>query len=469
MSTVSVMFLYVILFIISIYNLITEYKNKKLINSFICLQTAFILYYIIIPIISILITTVKTEQLTGMILRISSADFYDIIYAYIYTVVSYMLILIVYHVKFSSKPQSIKIYDVENINTGLNNLREQEDKYLNDSVYRIAIAAGLFTLVVGIVAELLISNSLGGIFKSITMGDKLRGFGKDISRYIPQNRLFAIVLMVSSLASTYFFVYALRVYKHFSIKLLLFVSLLTSAYYLLFNAGRLGVLLFILTFLFDYAFRKAKHPFIIVAIFSVFSFAFLGALNDLFFYLSYGYVKESSAGFLSIINEFAFPYLNLLNVHKINELYGFRFGIDYVTWIINVVPTTILKLFGLSKVTKGYQFITEYYSGINAAGGTPTDLLTLGIRQFGLIGIFINSMLISLFCKYFDKIIERLYSTNFIFMSLRISSIMFIIVPYSDLDSFVRNRYDMIMVFLFTTIIYKIRLNNTKYTDITKG
>jgi hypothetical protein len=98
---------------------------------------------------------------------------------------------------------------------------------------------------------------------------------------------------------------------------------------------------------------------------------------------------------------------------------------------------------------------------ILSSGGIPTDLLTLGIRQFGILGVLAVSVIFSTLCKYIDKVIDKAYSKKSIFITLRIASIMFIIVPYADLDSFVRSRYDMLMVLLFFIIVSKIQTEVT--------
>jgi len=458
--------LYCILLVIAIYNLCAEYRRKNIINAFICLQAAFILYYIFIPILVHINIDFTREPLMGFIVRISIADNYDIFYAFFYTLVAYIIILISYRITISPKVSVIGPTEIKRLANVDSHSSEVNIQYWNKRVYRIAIAAGILTLIIGVIAELVIAYSLGGIFQAIAMGDKMRAFGSDTSFYIPQNRLFVIVLMVSSLASTYFFVYGLRIYKKFIIKLLLLVSVLASTFYLLFNAGRLGIFIFLLSFFIDFVFRKTKHPFISMSLFTILLLVSLGILDDLFFRLSYGFVKESSKGILSTIDEFSFPYANLLNVHKINVVYGLRWGIDFVSWIINIVPTTILEVFGQAKITTGYTFITEYYSGANASGGTPTDLLTLGIRQFGGIGVFVVSLFISRLCKYFDKVIAKIHSDNFVFMTIRISSIMFVMVPYADIDSFIRNRYDMLMVFIFAVIVNKTQTKLNQYRTL---
>lgn len=458
MITGLIILLYFFLFAVAIYNIVAEYQMKKNINAYICLQTAFILYYILIPFLANIFLLVHQGPLNGYLLRISNAQNSEIVYAFIYTVVAYITILITHHLLKPSKEPEIKPEGTNLLDNETNFSSELMDE-LNNQVFRFSVLAGMATLFIGVASELVIANSLGGIFQAIALGDKLRAFGMDSSEYIPQSKLFLMVLMVISLASTYFFVYAIRIKKQFILFILLGISVLASIFYLLINAGRLGILLFLLTFFIDFTMRKTKHPFILMGAFTLVVLVLLGSLDDLFFQLSYGTARKGSEGntVISILTEFAFPYVNLLNVHKMNIEYGLRWGLDFVTWIVNIIPTRILGIFGFTKITAGYTFVTKYYSGANAMGGTPTDLLTFGIRQFGTLGVLVNSALVTGFCKYFDEVVEKIASKNFTFITLRISSIMFIIVPYADLDSFVRNRYDMILVLIFAIIVSKIR------------
>ena len=80
-----VFILYCLLFLLAFFNLIKQYKYKKIISGFICFQVAFILYYICVPIISFIIISIYPNQLTGFILKISNADSYDILNAFICT------------------------------------------------------------------------------------------------------------------------------------------------------------------------------------------------------------------------------------------------------------------------------------------------------------------------------------------------------------------------------------------------
>ncbi len=428
MLTSSLIILYGILFIIAIYNLFNFYKKKKVIDAGICFQVAFIIYYILIPILSLIIIELYPEDLTGMLFRISQSN--GFIYAYIFTFIAYFTFIFGYKIKFfkstkqdsenllKAKSQEITKESCDNFNEKSSILKDKIYNDFNIKVYKIALFMGVFCLGLALFSQMLIVNSLGDIQTLISMGNRLRAFGVDSSRYIKQSRLFAITLMAISLASPYFLLYALRIKNKLSTKVLLIVSILSCILYFAVNAGRIAVLVFGLTFFIGFVFRKTKHPFVYILIISILSLSLLGTLNDLFYYLSYGIARESSrGGLISIINEFAFPYLNLLNIVEINEIYGFRFGIDFISWAINIVPSSILSVFGLSKVGSSYHTITEYYRlTVGTSGGIPTDILSLGMRQFGLIGLVAISLFLAKICKWLDGVITRIHSNNYYFI-----------------------------------------------------
>lgn len=459
--TRSLLFLlYFIFLFISIYNLTQQYRAKKIITARISFHTAFILYYILIPMISIILIGAQESNLSGTMLRVSNSDDIDLIYAFLVTAIFYFVFMISY--KVTVKKTTISSFIEIKKHDNLDELVENSFQVRN-RIYQLAVFSGIICLLLGLFAQTLIVDSLGGIINTAKMGDKLRAYGVNNNMYIPASRLFAITLMPIVLASPYFFLYALRIKKAYNVKVLLTLSLSISILFFLIDAGRIAVIVFLLTFFLDFAFRKSKHPYVYMVAVSIGVLVLLGLLDDLFFYLSYGFIKESSnSGIVPIVNEFAFPYLNLVNIIKINGLYGLRWGVDFITWVVNIIPSKILDVFGLSKVQTGYHFITEYYLGTNASGGIPTDFITLGMRQFGVLGLPLVAFTISRIIKFMDSVILNIHNRNLYFMTLRIASITFLIVPYGDIDSFIRNRFDMIIVFLFLVVVRRIKLKASK-------
>lgn len=456
MITIFFFLCYLILFSFVLFNLFNYYKKNKKLNGYVFFHVSFLIYYVIIPLIYFLYVKSSSNSFDGFLEMIIESE-ENAIYALLYTVIFYFTFYSFYNYVFFNN-KSLNCYKNKN---ALTNKKESTDK----RKYYLALISGCVTLFIGLVAEFIIASSLGGFGNAIKMGDQLRAFNGDASYFIPQNKLFFIVLMVFILASPYFFAYALSIYKSFMVKVLFIISLVGSLFYLLFNAGRLGLILFVLTFFLGFTLKQLKYPILYTFIFSIIILITIDLLDQLFFYLSYNYVKESTGSSINeLINEFAFPYLNLLNVGEINSIYGLRWGLDYMSWIINIIPTSFLQQFSLTKITPGYFYITHYYFGANPLGGVPTDILTLGMRQFGLTGMFFLSVALAFICSKIDSVINQFSNQSSQVVTLRAGMIMFIIIPYADLDSFVRNRFDMLLVLIFILVITWVNTKIEKET-----
>lgn len=435
--------LYILLFFIISLIMVIEYRKSKRITSFTFFNFSFLLYFVLIPILVLFIINKGEKYDSGFLKFILSRKTSDFYYGYLFSTIFYVSFVLFYKVRLRKK----KI-DTKKIN--------QASSIFIETLNRKALPIGLVCLVISLLSEVVIIRDLGGITAALSKADILRSFNVDGSTLIPQNHLFLTILMVLSLGATYLFYLSNRIAPSLTKKILVIISFFSGAFYLLFNAGRLGILLFLICFLLDYGFRNLKHPFIFVFVVGIIGIIMLDKLDNLFFYMSFGYIKQSSEGFLiKLINEFAFPYSNVLNVLEINQYFGLRYGIDFITWIINIVPYSILSIFGLNKITTSYEFITLYYFGRDSLGGAPTDLITQGIRQFSFWGIFLSSFLIAQICKLIDDFITSRFFSNFTFFALRISSFGFVILPYADLDSFVKNRMDIIILVITLYIAKK--------------
>ncbi|MGF2065808.1 hypothetical protein ACQUEV_02315 [Enterococcus gallinarum] len=435
--------IYIIFFIIVLISLFMEYRKQKMITAYIFCKVSFLLYFIIIPIAIFIILSSENSIETGFFKYLNPTEIENYWYALFFSIIFYVCLEIFYKLLLGN---NLKITPVPK-----NTL--QFSKIIDKYAFKI----GVGTFFIGLISEVVIIRDLGGITNALSKAESLRAFNGNGALLIPQNHLFLTITMVLTLASTYLIGISNRIKPSTLKKVFFLLSFITSTFYLLFNAGRLGILLFFLCFLLDFAFRNLKHPFLFVIAASIVSLALLDKLDDLFFYLSYGYIKKSeySNVFISMVNEFMFPYTNLLHSLRMNDYFGLRYGLDFVTWIINLVPYSILSIFNLSKVTTSYDFITTYYLGQGSLGGVPTDILTQGIRQFATLGIVIISFLIAILCRMIDNVLSKDFFYKYTFFSLRITSVLFVIIPYADLDSFVKNRMDLVLLFIFILICNK--------------
>lgn len=431
--------LYFICIMISIYII---FLNRNKLNGFLFFNVGYSIYYFVIPLITLLISPEKKETFGSYLQFISEYNQADLFVNFLRSMSIYFLFLFFYFFIFFRKRNKDKVTTID---------------FIKEQNTRSVLLIGILCLMLGIFSELVIVRNFGGIVNSISMAEKLRAYGVDRSNYMPQNLLFVNILSGISLAAPFIFRFLLITSKKISLVFLYILSLGTSCFYLLFFAGRLPIILFVSCFVFNYVFNKFKKPWLMIAVFTIVMFISVALLEDFLFYLSYGYVKfNDSSGMLRQINDFSFPYSNNLSAYKMNELFGYRYGVDLFTWIINIIPTNLLRIFGLTKITSGYEYLTIFYDpqGVTL-GGTPTDFITLGIRQLPLLGPILITILYSFICSIIDLAIDKIDFKELTFIKVRIASIMFIIVPYADYDSFFRNRFDMVIVLLLVILIIK--------------
>lgn len=441
---IGLIILYFIFVAVSVFIII---KNRNQLNGFLFFNVGFSVYYFIIPFFNLILIMTRKEELHSYMKFISEYNLSDLFFNFLKTAIVYISFLFLY-TYFFKKNRNLKI---PNKNYFFRTQNISKIYYL-----------GLVCLLLGFLSEIIIIINFNGIINAISMAEKLRAYGVDRANYMPQNLLFVNILAGISLSAPFIFKFLLLHKKSLMLNLLYFTSLLLSCFYLLFFAGRLPIILFISCFAIDYVFNNYSKPWLMMIAVAIIMFLSVSFLEDFLFYLSYGYVKESTnSSILRQINDFSFPLSNNLAAQNMNDMFGFRFGVDYFTWIINIIPTRILQIFGLSKVTSGYEYLTVYYDpqGITL-GGTPTDFLTLGMRQAPYIGLTVITILYSYLCSVIDKAITKINIKELTFFKIRIASIMFIIVPYADYDSFFRNRFDMVIILLIVIFIIKLPMGN---------
>lgn len=442
-----ILIVFYIVFLVSVLLLTyLEYQKYNYVTAYIFFNISFLLYFIVVPILILIILTIEPMHHEGFFIYLKNLKLVDYYYGFFFSLIFYISFWGFRKLFLTGDKSTVK-------NKNSQKIFLSNEKKLGDHSYKL----GVICLAIGGGSELIIIKDLGGLFEALSKGDVLRSFSVDGATLVPQNHLFLTITMVLTMGATYLLFLSNRIEKSPVKKIFIVLSFIGSLFYLLFNAGRLGVLLFFLCFVLDYAYRKSKHPFLLVVVAGLVSLFLLEKLNEVFFYISYGYIKSSEVNiFIRLINEFMFPYVNILHSLKMNAIFGLRYGLDFITWIVNIIPYSILSIFGLEKLQTSYTFITFYYVGQGSDGGVPTDLITQGIRQFGFIGIMFSSLIMAKICTLLDRLISREFFLNYTFFSLRVLSISFVLLPYADIDSFVKNRMDLLVLLVFLILVRKI-------------
>lgn len=429
-----------------------HYRRIKKIDSFFFFSLAYNIYYFIAPIITLIFIDSGVDNHNRFIFSVVNASFEQHIFAIYTSALGYVLFYIIY-IFFSR----IRVKSKKNI---LTLGRDRRNPYN----YNIILFVAFLVFFIALFAEVYLIYSLGGLSNALSMINVLRAGTIDKSSYLPSNLLFLFTIYPWIHASTFLFFLAYRIKRKKTNLIMFTISMILSVFAYLLSGGRLQILLFLLCFSYDYFKRNFKHPYLAMVAIAIFALSLLETLDNIFYYLTYGSVPVwSSSGLESILEEFLFPFANLLNVSSINEQYGLNYGIDFISWPTYLIPSPILSIFDITRPEHGYLIISEFYNGADSIRGTvPMDVLTLGYRQFSFFGIIIIMISYALICVIIDKIADKVSEDNrFTFLYIRICMIMFIMLPYADIENFVRNHFNTIILIAVVAVSFKDPGRNT--------
>jgi hypothetical protein len=245
------------------------------------------------------------------------------------------------------------------------------------------------------------------------------------------------------------------------------ISLCTSAIYELFNAGKLHIIFFFLSlYLFFIKGSIKKVVFQLIVAFIVVLFL-LKPLDNLFLFFQDNSIQLSGSSnnvIANSISEFTFPYSNILYVESFVNWGRIRYGIDFIGWLINCLPASILNSIGLNEIMPSHIFNTYNYTGGAWTAGMPTDIITLGYYQFRELGIVLMCGFWGIIACIFDIRIRKVLitrSTNVLVM--RALMFFFLLVPYADPDPLLRLRLDY--SFFILIIIYLTKSHRMVISD----
>lgn len=253
------------------------------------------------------------------------------------------------------------------------------------------------------------------------------------------------------LASYFFWALFLKAYKRFIVGFGLFFSFLFSLYVYYSYAGRVGFALYLVSFILAYFYIKGVSSRFIL-ILSIAGFPLVTFF--LYFISIYFNLKGAESPTSYFIKETSFVYVSFFAELTTGDLY--RFFIDFIFAPIHLLPSswtigfyetasqanTIL----INGAKKGDQGVT---------GGIPVDLLTLGLMQFNILGIFPVGILFGMVIKrldYFLNLITNSYIRNILlsFMALRIA---FIGLIYAHPEHFISDLFPFIILLMLLFIV----------------
>jgi hypothetical protein len=345
----------------------------------------------------------------------------------------------------------------------INNSILNDVKANEEMIYRIIKKYWFILFGIGIVAFIIVIYKFGGIRNYVYSSGGSRGNGDNLLIETGSIFAYANILSRALLGCVYLLIlmYDIKHKKRTLIGIILLICLDTVL--LIYNAGKLDAIIFympILIYLTNKYIRKNKL--LIYSLLALITFYSIPKMDDLFYYLNNGVTLSSYnqnwsfiENLMGLINQFTYPYSNLVLSDKMNSIYGFRFGIDYIAPIVNLIPARFLNMIGLSKIEALYHITTDYYQtyvlGFPLAAGVPNDLLTVAFRQLSYLGVIISGSILGIFLAYIDVGIKCLNKMGNQYKQLALINCMAIIAILFIEPNSVTLEYFPVLLSLFLT------------------
>ncbi len=309
--------------------------------------------------------------------------------------------------------------------------------------------------VLGFVAMAACIYGAGGVRNYLSLGALTRGVGKNVFKSFSQAYLPMITLSSVILIPPYLYSFVLRASSKLSggIALRLILSFLLALLYLMYNQGRVPLLIFLLPFVMDWRpLRRLRVTVLLVLL--VGCCLLLERLSSLFNYLSYGrWYDRFEENLLSVLlQECTYPFASFASRKALMEKVGMRWGSDLLTWPAVVLPSAVDKLFGVEKssIVTIDSLLTETYSlvtGLKRQGGIPADLFLFLYAQCGLPSLLVGIVLLGRLLAACDRHLAPLRETPAArLLILRVALMAISCVNHFDIAVIIRTKVDLIVL-----------------------
>lgn len=315
------------------------------------------------------------------------------------------------------------------------------------------------TYLIGGISFVLYITAFGGVHNLLARAEYLRAFVSSGTEYVSY---FQSILVVPARMITVTPIVCLSLLKiNDNLKNRWFyifefiTSMVLSIIFLLSNAGKGPIIIFGLCFIVPLFGKYIKHPWRLSMLFAVIGIPMLDYIDEIFLWFQRGVWNPQKHSILTIMNAFAYPYSNVLNMNNIVNQFGIRWCRDYITGILSIIPGV--------NFTPSYVATSEYYGGINWArvGGTPIDIITFGYVELYFIGVMIIAFIFGAICGKFDRIIDSLpKSIGYTILSTSIVACIYGYVMSADISGLVRNQFQFYLTGF--VLLYSIRRANGK-------
>lgn len=432
------------LFFFTIAIILFEVKRKKTYKYYDFLTAVniyYILYFGIIPSIAPFIDLLKYKPIYAIPQNIifyynSTNNFFQ---GNILIILSYCIIVYGYLIaKKKRKDHKRKvIYDI----------------YISDNKIFIT---GIITLFISILSLVYYTYSLNGVMNAIKLAEYYRAINSDVQDSFMFLRIFQPLI----LSSFFCFLVLNKNKSTLRNKVLLISTLFFSCYFLLLNASRYHILIFIFTIVLFNSEKIKMKQVIMMTVLVITGFVFGDTILN---FVQTGQIQKNSTSDFNIdsfINTFVsqtiHPYINVLKVPSfIDEISDHRFFGDYVYFLINLLPGSILNLIGISKIEPLWSINTHNFNSLT--GGIPVDIISFGYYQLGIIGVIINCLFVGFVLGKINELFNDYNHNAMKILRVRGIFIFPLLVINAEPEVFVRGNLNFIIllfIFYFTSPKY---------------
>lgn len=340
------------------------------------------------------------------------------------------------------------------------------DHTLSNQNEKIIMMVGILLLILGGGSLVYLFIELGGPKAAIQTGVHIRTY-LDKKQYLSPMGSMCKTMAAMIKGALYCFLTLCVIRRSLMRCVLVGITVVLTVLYLFFDAGRSGIVFTVCVIVFGACRIKNINT---IKPACVMAFIVMILSNPLKYLMSYSN-RLSLSGFkkymlapltqnYSFLFEFSFPISNLLSADAMNNEYGYRYFIDYISWIPELFPQRLLDTFGIT--VRGMELITkqvsDYYVNMGHTGGTPVDMLTLGLRQIPFLGMLINVALYALLVRLIIWIAKRL-NRNYSILLWFIYIFAFDLLISNDLGAMVKAKLGEIVVLLMLVWIAKGRID----------
>lgn len=422
-----------IIFIIAI--VITN-KQLKMVGAYSGFVFGMLHYYSVVPILLMLNIDMMSTRFSSINLFVANKGTFNFVYAAIVVTIGFVFFSIFYKLSIRKNFR----LDYKGVYWKFNDVKAK----------KALLFFSFLTLIIGGLSFLILTISIGGIIQLLKVAEMNRSFAISLDNFtnFPQ-------LMISSrliTVSPFLFLLLLLNKQNRKLRYIFFfsISFIMSILFFLFNAGRAPLITFLLCFIFIFIRKYFRKPWTVVIMSGIIALPILDISDAIFKYITSFEWEKTNIDYSNYLYQFIFPFKNILNLTEIVSTFGYRYGIDFITSFISILPGVNMEA--------SYENTSQYFAGGNwkAVGGVPNDPITFGYIQFNIIGVITVFSIIGYIFGKIDKAILKLPTGKFKdLVSATVVTGAFLLVSSADLVAVLRG--NVILILLSIIIIYSTK------------